>query len=176
MMTFDDKTKEQIHSAARSLATEGGQKLATRVGEQVVRGAVEQTYKAAVTHALTTGAANPGMQALATTAVKTVGTRSAAQAAVPIAGKAAGALAAPVVEVALMYIDDNEYTGREYARAAGQATVAGIAGMVASGASATTVGLACAAVGSVVPGLGTAVGFAVGAATSYFVNKRLKEM
>jgi hypothetical protein len=57
-MTSDAKTEEQIHSAARSLATEGGQKLSTRVGEQV-----------------------------ATTAVKTTGTRSAAQAAVPTAGK-----------------------------------------------------------------------------------------
>lgn len=72
------------------------------------------------------------------------------------AGAIGGAIAAPVVEVGRMLLDDKSHTGVDYAARGGRAAVGGAAGGLL--AAAATGALA----GSVAPGVGTAIGFVVG--------------
>lgn len=78
------------------------------------------------------------------------------------AGLAGGFIAAPVVEVTRMALDDQRYSRTDYAARGTRAAVAGAgSGLLAAGATA-------ALAGSVAPGVGTAIGFVVGVA-SYLV-------
>lgn len=167
-MTIDPSAQRAIRAGAKYLADKGGKQLAAKVGDHVVRSTMQEAYKQALGRHLAQGAANPGVAALVSAATRSAGTRAMVERVVPVAGKAAGVLVGPAVEVGLMYFDGEEHTGREYTRAAGQAAASGAAGLLASA-------VAGAAVGSVVPGAGTVVGFVAGAATSLFVNRKLKE-
>ncbi|WP_370964392.1 DUF4157 domain-containing protein [Amycolatopsis sp. cg9] len=73
------------------------------------------------------------------------------------AGALGGAVAAPVVELGRMLLDDRSHTGTDYAARGGRAAVGGaISGLLAAAATG-------AVAGSVAPGVGTAIGFVVGA-------------
>ena len=171
-MTIDPSAQRAIRTGAKYLADKGGKQLAAKVGDHVVRSTMQEAYKQALGRQLAQGAANPGVAALVSAATRSAGTRAMVERVVPVAGKAAGVLVGPAVEVGLMYFDGEEHTGREYTRAAGQAAASGAAGLLASAVASAVAG---AAVGSVVPGAGTIVGFVAGAATSLFVNRKLKE-
>jgi hypothetical protein len=73
------------------------------------------------------------------------------------AGAAGGFIAAPIVELGRMALDDeHQYTATDYtARGTRAAVAGGLSGALAAGATA-------AAAGSVAPGVGTAIGFVVG--------------
>jgi hypothetical protein len=75
------------------------------------------------------------------------------------AGAAGGAIAAPIVEMTRMALDDQQHTGTDYAargvRAGAGGAISGLAAAAATGAIA----------GSVAPGVGTAVGLVVGVGT-----------
>ncbi len=72
------------------------------------------------------------------------------------AGAIGGTLAAPVVEMGRMAMDDQTYTGTDYVARGTRAAVAGL------GSGALAAGATAALAGSVAPGVGTAVGFVVG--------------
>jgi hypothetical protein len=168
-MSVDDTTKRVLRTTGKYLAGKGGERLAAQVGEQAVRTAMQSAYRATLAQQIARGAHNPGLLAMVSAATKGAGTRAAVQKAVPVFGRAAGVVAAPVIEVGLMYFDDEEHTGKDYAKAAGQAAASGAAGLAASV-------VAGAAAGSVVPGVGTVIGAAAGALTSLYVGRRLKEI
>jgi hypothetical protein len=72
------------------------------------------------------------------------------------AGAIGGTIAAPVVEMGRMLLDDQAHTGTDYAARGGRAAVGGaVSGLLAAAATG-------ALVGSVAPGIGTAIGFVVG--------------
>ncbi len=72
------------------------------------------------------------------------------------AGAAGGFIAAPIVEMTRMALDNETHTGTDYAARGTRAAVAGgVSGALAAGATA-------AVAGSVAPGVGTAIGFVVG--------------
>ncbi|HET8841948.1 MAG TPA: hypothetical protein VFN35_10810, partial [Ktedonobacteraceae bacterium] len=85
-----------------------------------------------------------------------------------LSGGAAGAIAAPVVEVGSMLLSDQEYSGEDYAARATRASVSG--GIGAAGgamAGALAAGATGALLGSEVPVVGNAVGFLVGIGIYY---------
>ena len=81
------------------------------------------------------------------------------------AGAVGGFVAAPIVEMGRMALDDEHtYTGTDYAARGTRAAVAGgVSGALAAGAAA-------AVAGSVAPGVGTAIGFVVGVGAYLLVD------
>lgn len=102
---------------------------------------------------------NAVASSLADTAIGAAGSRLFIVLGRGAAGAAGGAVAAPIVEMTRMALDDQQHTGTDYAargmRAGAGGAISGLAAAAATGALA----------GSVAPGVGSAIGLVVGVGT-----------
>ncbi|MGH7429635.1 MAG: hypothetical protein ACREJ4_14950, partial [Candidatus Methylomirabilaceae bacterium] len=144
-----------IRAATEQVTTDAVSEAATRV-------AVKQAT-ARVASRMATGTAADLGETVAEGIAHVAAKRTSIQVLSKMAGSVAASVAAcPLVEVARLALDEHEHAGGEYAAVAGRGLAAGVAG-----GSVTAI---FAFLGSVIPGIGTVIGWGAGTLASWGVN------
>ncbi|MEV0391218.1 hypothetical protein [Nonomuraea sp. NPDC050643] len=163
-----DKKKSFLADVVPEVASKGiklgAERLATDAGARYLTHRLSEAYLSELGKNLLQGAGRTAvLRSAAAATVQTGSVRHVVGTLAPIGGKlAGGALAGPAVEILTLWLDDEEHTGKEYARASGRGLASGLAGAAAT-----------AAVCSVVPGAGTFVGFVAGLAAGTLIRRLL---